>query len=442
MIHLAAAQPPLNNGDTAWVLVSAALVLLMTPGLAFFYGGMVRGKNVLGMLMQNYVAIGIVSVLWVLFVYSLAFGNSGFGGFAGNLHQFGLGHMNESVAGYSLTIPPLAFVAFQLMFAIITPALITGSTADRFKFSSYCIFIGLWVTLVYGPIAHWVFSPTGWLFKQGAEDFAGGTVVHANAGAAGIAMAILLGRRTGWPRNAMKPHNVPYVLLGAGLLWFGWFGFNAGSSLGANNLAAYAFVNTNTATAAALLGWIIVEKLRDGHSTTLGAASGAVAGLVAITPAAGFVSPVGAIFLGLIAGAVCSLCTTIKFKLKLDDALDVGAVHLVGGILGALLIGFFGTSATGVGVDGIFYGGGGHLLWLQAKDVGATVGYSFVATMAIGLALKYTIGLRMSEEQELAGMDESLHAESAYDFNALTSSSYSSGGLGTASHSHRTGVNA
>jgi Amt family ammonium transporter len=424
------------------VLASAALVLLMTPGLAFFYGGMVRGKNVLGMLMQNYVAIGIVSVLWVLFVYSLAFSTSGFGGFAGNLHQFGLGHMNEPVPGYSLTIPPLAFVAFQLMFAIITPALITGSTADRFKFSSYCIFIGLWVTLVYGPIAHWVFSPEGWLFKQGAEDFAGGTVVHANAGAAGIAMAILLGRRHGWPKTAMKPHNVPYVLLGAGLLWFGWFGFNAGSALGANNLAGYAFVNTNTATAAALLGWIIVEKVRDGRSTTLGAASGAVAGLVAITPAAGFVSPVGAIFLGLIAGAVCSLCTTIKFKLKLDDALDVGAVHLVGGILGALLIGFFGTASTGVGVDGIFYGGGGHLLWLQAKDVGATVGYSFVATMIIGLALKYTIGLRMTQEQEQVGMDESLHAESAYDFNALSSGSFSSSTLSLSSPTERTGVNA
>ena len=330
MIHLAAALPAPDTGDTAWVLVSAALVLLMTPGLAFFYGGMVRGKNVLGMLMQNYVAIGVVSVLWVLVVYSLAFGKSGFGGFAGNLHQWGLGHMNEPVVGgVGATIPPLAFVAFQLMFAVITPALITGSTADRFKFSSYVVFIGLWVVLVYAPIAHWVFSPEGWLFQKGAEDFAGGTVVHANAGAAGIAMAILLGRRKGWPKERMRPHNVPYVLLGAGLLWFGWFGFNAGSSLGANNLTGYAFVNTNTATAAALLGWLIVEKLRDGHATTLGAASGAVAGLVAITPAAGFVSPVGAIFLCLIAGAVCSSWTTIKFKLGLDDALDVGAAHVV-----------------------------------------------------------------------------------------------------------------
>ncbi len=447
-IHLAAVSPAVahpNSGDTAWVLASAALVLLMTPGLAFFYGGMVRGKNVLGMLMQNYVAIGVVSVMWVLVVYSLAFGNSGFGGFAGNLHQFGLFHINEPVAGNSaLTIPPLAFMAFQLMFAIITPALITGSTADRFKFSAYVIFIALWVTLVYGPIAHWVFSPTGWLFKQGAEDFAGGTVVHANAGAAGVAMAILLGRRTGWPKTAMKPHNVPYVLLGAGLLWFGWFGFNAGSALAANNLAGYAFVNTNTATAAALLGWIIVEKLRDGHATTLGAASGAVAGLVAITPAAGFISPVGSIFLGLIAGSICCLCTTLKFKLGLDDALDVGAVHLVGGVLGALLIGFFGTHAVNsLAQNGVFYGGGGHLLWLQAKDVGATVGYSFVATMIIGLALKHTIGIKMSDEQQLIGMDESLHAESAYDFNALTAGSIGSSSLHSSiSMAHRTEVKA
>jgi Amt family ammonium transporter len=333
------------------------------------------------------------------------------------------------------------------MFAVITPALITGSTADRFKFSSYVVFIGLWVVLVYAPIAHWVFSPEGWLFQKGAEDFAGGTVVHANAGAAGIAMAILLGRRKGWPKERMRPHNVPYVLLGAGLLWFGWFGFNAGSSLGANNLAGYAFVNTNTATAAALLGWLIVEKLRDGHATTLGAASGAVAGLVAITPAAGFVSPVGAIFLGLIAGAVCSSCTTIKFKLGLDDALDVGAVHLVGGVLGALLIGFFGTTKTGVGANGIFYGGGGHLLKLQAEAVGAAVGYSFVATMIIGFILKHTIGIRMSDEQQMVGMDESLHAESAYDFNALSAGSFSGSSFATSSVlsstlGHRTEVQA
>src|SRR3954452_1101392 len=382
-----------DAGNTAWVLASAALVLLMTPGLAFFYGGMVRSKNVLGMLMQNYVAIGIVSVVWVLVAYSLAFGANGiFGGFAGNLHQSGLEHMTEQVAGYNgplaQTIPPIVFVAFQLMFAVITPALITGASADRLKFGAYCLFIGIWLLVVYAPIAHWVFSPEGWLFQKGAEDFAGGTVVHANAGAAGLALAIVLGKRLGWKKDPMRPHTLPFTLLGAGLLWFGWFGFNAGSALGANGLAGVAFVNTNTATAAAMLGWILVEKLRDGHPTTLGAASGAVAGLVAITPAAGFVSPMGAIILGLIAGAVCCYATGIKFKFGFDDALDVVGVHLVGGVVGALLIGFLGsTRATGIGIDGLFYGGGWHLLKLQAMAVGAAVGYSFVATLVIAKAI-------------------------------------------------------
>jgi ammonium transporter, Amt family len=420
-----------DSGATAWVLASAALVLLMTPGLAFFYGGMVRSKNVLGMLMQNFVAIGVVSVLWVLVVYSLAFGKSGFGGFAGNLHQFGLGHMSEQVAGYTggsaQVIPPLVFVAFQLMFAVITPALITGATADRLKFGAYVVFIAIWVVLVYAPIAHWVFSPEGWLFQKGAEDFAGGTVVHANAGAAGLAMAIVLGRRVGWRKEPMRPHNLPFTLLGAGLLWFGWFGFNAGSALGANNLAGYAFVNTNTATAAAMLGWILVEKLRDGHSTTLGAASGAVAGLVAITPAAGFVSPVGSIILGLIAGAVCSLAVALKFKFGFDDALDVVGVHLVGGVVGALLIGFLGTKATGIGINGVFYGGGWHLMKLQLIAVGACVGFSFVATLIIGKVLDMVMGLRLSRDQELEGMDTVLHAETAYEFGSVHAGSFGGG---------------
>jgi Amt family ammonium transporter len=419
----------LDAGNTAWVLASAALVLLMTPGLAFFYGGMVRSKNVLGMLMQNYVAIGIVSVVWVVVAYSLAFGQNGvFGGFAGNLHQFGLGHMGEQVAGYqgplAQTIPPLVFVAFQLMFAVITPALITGATADRLKFGAYCVFIGVWLLLVYAPIAHWVFSPEGWLFKKGAEDFAGGTVVHANAGAAGLALAIVLGKRLGWKKDPMRPHNLPFTLLGAGLLWFG---FNAGSALGANNLAGYAFVNTNTATAAAMLGWIIVEKLRDGHATTLGAASGAVAGLVAITPAAGFVSPMGSIALGFIAGALCSLAVLLKYKLGYDDALDVVGVHLVGGVAGALLIGFFGTDATGVGINGIFYGGGAHLLRLQAEAVGVAVGYSFVATLVIAKVIDLVMGLRLTKDQELEGMDTVLHAETAYDFGGVTAGGFSPG---------------
>ncbi|MFL6240914.1 MAG: ammonium transporter [Actinomycetes bacterium] len=398
----------------------------MTPGLAFFYGGMVRSKNVLGMLMQNYVTIGIVSVLWVLVVYSIAFGkDAGVHGLFGNLHQFGLAHMGEQVAGYVSadgkntylqTIPPLVFVGFQLMFAVITPALITGSIADRVKFGAFCVFIAVWIIVIYGPIAHWVFSPEGWLFKKGAEDFAGGTVVHANAGAAGLALCLIVGRRIGWPKEQMKPHNVPFVLLGAAMLWFGWFGFNAGSALGANNLAGYAFINTNTATAAAMLGWLLVEKLRDGHATTLGAASGAVAGLVAITPACGFVSPLGSIAIGLIAGALCCACTVLKYKLGFDDSLDVVAVHLVGGVTGALLIGFFGTKATGIGIDGVFYGGGWHLMRLQILVVACAVGYSFVGTLVIGKVIDLVMGLRLRPDDEREGMDSVLHAESAYEF--------------------------
>jgi ammonium transporter, Amt family len=424
----------IDTGNTAWVLASAALVLLMTPGLAFFYGGMVRSKNVLGMLMQNFVAIGIVSVLWVLVAYSLAFSNSGLGGFVGDLHQFGLGHMTQTVAGYTgplaQSIPPLVFVAFQLMFAVITPALITGATADRLKFGAYCVFITVWLLVVYAPIAHWVFSPEGWLFQKGAEDFAGGTVVHANAGAAGLAMAILLGKRRGWKKDPMRPHNLPFTLLGAGLLWFGWFGFNAGSALGANNLAGLAFVNTNTATAAAMLGWLVVEKLRDGHPTTLGAASGAVAGLVAITPAAGFVSPVGSIILGLIAGAVCALAVGLKYRLGYDDALDVVGVHLVGGVAGALLIGLLGsTRANGgvAGINGLFYGGGWQLMRLQVIAVVCAVGYSFVATLVIGKVIDLVIGLRITPDQEQEGMDTALHAETAYEFGSVTAGTFSPG---------------
>ncbi len=414
----------LDTGNTAWLLASAALVLLMTPGLAFFYGGMVRAKNVLGMLMQNFFCMGIVAVLWVLISYSIAFGdtNSVWGGF----HFAGLGHLNEQVPGYTdaaaQTIPPIVFIAFQLMFAVITPALITGATADRWKFGPFVLFIGLWAVLVYAPLAHWVFSPEGWLFKRGAEDFAGGTVVHINAGIASLVVAAILGKRRGWPRDNFRPHNVPFVLLGAGLLWFGWFGFNAGSALGANNLAGIAFVNTNTATAAALIGWLIVEKIRDGHPTTLGAASGAVAGLVAITPACGFVSPMGAMLLGVLAGAICCLCTTIKFKLGLDDSLDVGAVHLVGGIFGALAIGFLGdSSATGIGVDGVFKGGGWELMRTQLIAVSSAMVYSAVVTFIIAFLINLVWKMKLSEDQELEGMDTVLHNESAYEYGGLIS---------------------
>lgn len=410
-----------NSGDVAWILASTALVLLMTPGLALFYGGMVRAKNVLGMMMQNFAAIGVVSLVWVWVTYSLAFGPDWGGhGIIGTLHFFGLSHSTQAVPGYSgalsQTIPPLLFMAFQMMFAIITPALITGGSADRLKFGAFLLFITVWSIVVYAPVAHWVFSPNGWLFKRGAEDFAGGTVVHINAGIAGIAVALVVGKRKGWPKRAMPPHNIPLVLLGAALLWFGWFGFNAGSALGANMLSVNAFVNTNTATAAALLGWILVERLRDGKPTTLGAASGAVAGLVAITPACGFVNIVGATVIGVAAGIVCALAVRLKFALKIDDALDVGGVHFIGGMLGALLIGFFGTAAVG-GVNGIFHGGGASLLGHQALAVAVVAVYSFVVSWLLAMAIEKTIGFRISEEAEDEGMDLALHAESAYEFN-------------------------
>ncbi|MGI8869747.1 MAG: ammonium transporter [Mycobacteriales bacterium] len=411
----------IDTGNTAWVLASAALVLLMTPGLAFFYGGMVRRKNVLGMLMQNFACIAIVSVVWVLVSFSLSFG--GGSGFVGNFHFAGLQHMTEMLPGYTgsaaQTIPPMVFVVFQLMFAVITPALITGSTADRWKFGAFVAFVVAWSVLVYAPIAHWVFSPEGWLFKRGALDFAGGTVVHVNAGVAGLAMALVLGKRRGWPKQDMRPHNVPFVMLGAGLLWFGWFGFNAGSALGANNLAGYAFVNTNTATAAALLGWIMVEKVKYRKATTLGAASGAVAGLVAITPAAGFVSPLGSLAIGLLAGVICPLAIGLKTKLGYDDSLDVVGVHLVGGIIGSLCVGLFATVDTNAaGRDGLFYGGGGGLLGDQALAVICVMAYSFLATFIIGKVIGLIMRNKLTEEEEIAGMDLVLHGESGYELGA------------------------
>jgi len=435
----AQAEPEIDTGNTAWVLASSALVLFMTPGLAFFYAGMVRAKNALGMLMQNYVVIGLVSVIWVLLTYSLAFGvDWGGHGFIGTLHFAGLANIDEAVPGYSgplaQSIPPVAFVVFQMMFAIITPALITGSTADRLKFGGFVAVMALWAILVYAPVAHWVFSPNGWLFKLGAEDFAGGTVVHANAGIAGVALALVVGRRRGWPRQPMPPHSLPLTILGAGMLWFGWFGFNAGSALAANGLAAQAFVNTNTATAAALLAWIATEKIKGGKSTTLGAASGAVAGLVAITPACGYVNVVGALFIGIIAGALCALATSVKFRFKLDDSLDVAAVHLIGGVTGALLIGFFGTSTIG-GADGLFYGGGIGLLGKQAAAVGAVIGFTFVVTFLIGKLVSATIGLRLDESAEYEGLDTSQHAETAYELGLVLArgrvTSGPSGGAGT-----------
>jgi Amt family ammonium transporter len=422
--------PPINYGDTAWVLASSALVLLMTPGLALFYGGMVRTKSVLNMLMMNFATIAVVSVLWVFYGYSLSFTTDRFHRLIGGSDAFGLRGTFEALTGPDGDkIPVLAFSAFQLMFAIITPALISGAVADRIKFKSWLIFVALWTTVVYFPVAHWVFffdnGNGGWIAEGiKAFDFAGGTAVHVNAGAAALALALVAGKRVGWPKEKFKPHNLPMVLLGAALLWFGWFGFNAGSALAANGLSAIAFVNTQVATGAALLGWIIVEWLRDGKPTTLGAASGAVAGLVAITPACATIEPMGAIALGLIAGALCALAVGLKYRFGFDDALDVVGVHLVGGATGALLIGFLAApfiAGTG-GVKGLLYGGGPAQLGKQAIAVVAVGAYSFVFAWLIGMAIEKTIGLRITTEAEVDGIDTAEHAESAYDFAPTTGS--------------------
>jgi len=410
----------INTGDTAWVLASAALVLLMTPGLAFFYGGMVRSKSVLNMLMMSFTTIGIVSLLWVLFGFSVAFGDakSGFWGGLGDLGMTGLAD-KITVNGSVYPIPLLVFAAFQLMFAVITPALVSGAIADRARFGTWMAFVAIWVTIVYFPVAHWVFdfgdakgNGAGWLANLGVLDFAGGTAVHVNAGAAGLALALVLGKRVGWKRDPMRPHNLTLVMLGAGLLWFGWFGFNAGSALGANALASVAFMNTQLATGVAVLGWMLVERFRDGHYTSLGAASGAVAGLVAITPACAFVSPLGACLLGLLAGAVCALAVGLKWRLGFDDSLDVVGVHLVGGALGSVSLGFLALDG------GLFYGGDISLLGKQALAVVAVGGFSFVLAYAIGKVLDMTVGFRADQESEVEGIDLAAHAESAYDLHS------------------------
>jgi Amt family ammonium transporter len=414
---------PLDTGDTAWVLGATALVLFMTPGLALFYGGMVRGKNVLGMLMQNIFAMGLIGIVWAAVGFSLAFGDSG--GFIGDF-EFAFmkdlapvdaeGQLLNFLPGLEfLTIPPIIFFGFQMMFAIITPALITGATADRLKFKSYALFIALWSVLVYSPLAHWVFSPTGWLFKRGALDFAGGTAIHINAGIAALVMVAIIGKRRGYPDQPMHPHNLPMTMIGTGILWFGWFGFNAGSAGAANSVAAQALVNTSLAASAAMLGWLIVERLKDGHATTLGGASGAVAGLVAITPCAGYVGGMAPIAIGAIAGAVCYFAIGIKRALKLDDSLDVIAVHLIGGVVGSLLLGFFAdVTINPAGFDGVFFGGGTDLLVDQLTAVGAALLYSAVVTFIIAKGVDLVFGLRIDEDAEDTGLDLSQHAETAY----------------------------
>jgi Amt family ammonium transporter len=413
----------INAGDTAWVLASAALVLFMTPGLAIFYGGMVRAKNVLAMLMQNFFSMGLVSFLWAAVAYSLAF--HGTGRYIGNLD---LAWMHDvatvPATGFgALPIPPLSFLAFQLMFAIITPALITGAIADRMKFSAWFWFLGIWLVVVYTPVAHWVFSPAGWLFRRGALDFAGGTVVHINAGIAALAVVLVLGRRSGWPQHPTPPHSLPLTLLGTGILWFGWFGFNAGSALGANAVAAQAFVNTNMAAAAAMLSWLLFERLKGGHPTTLGAGSGAVAGLVAITPCAGFVGGMVPIYIGLVAGALCYFACSLKFRFGFDDALDVVGVHLVGGIVGSLLLGLFADRAFNPAVvhQGVFVSGSWELMGDQVIAVVATVVWSFTVTFVIVKVLDRVFpgGIRVSAENEELGLDLSQHAEVGYSLDRV-----------------------
>ena len=409
----------LDSGNTAWVLISTALVLFMTPGLALFYGGMVRSKNVLGMLMQNLFAMGLLAVLWVALVFSLAFGDAGNAGFIGNFDYVWLKDVGPALTDQEflsfLTIPFVLFCAYQMTFAIITPALITGATADRLKFSAYAVFIGVWLVLVYGPLAHMVFGG-GWLADMGALDFAGGAVVHMNAGAAALALVLLLGRRKGYPDTPMPPHNLPMTVLGTGILWLGWAGFNAGSALAADGVAAQAIMNTFLAASAAKLGWLVVERIKGGHATTLGAASGAVAGLVAITPCAGFVGGMAPVYIGAFTGAVCYLALGLKKAFKFDDSLDVIAVHLVGGLVGSILLGLFADSTINGAVtnEGLFLGGGGDLLIDQIVASVVTLAFSFVASIIIGKVIDLTIGLRVSDEDEDLGLDLSQHAEVAY----------------------------
>jgi Amt family ammonium transporter len=415
ILTLAAAAPKIDTGNTAFMLLSAALVLLMTPGLAFFYGGMVRVKSVLNMLMMSFISIAIITILWTLYGFSIAFDTGN--GFLGGFDWVGMRHIGLTEPFATYNIPIYAFAVFQLMFAIITPALISGALADRVKIVAWSVYIALWATLVYFPVAHWVWEPTtGWLFKYGVIDFAGGTAVHINAGAAALGAILVIRKRVGFKKDPFRPHNLPLVMLGAGLLWFGWFGFNAGSWLGADGVSAVAFTNTQVATAAAMLGWLLYERIKHGAFTTLGAASGAVSGLVAITPACGSVSPLGAIAVGVIAGVLCAAAVGLKYKFNFDDSLDVVGVHLVGGVVGSLLIGLFATGGVGQTAKGLFYGGGLDQLGKQFVGVGAVLGYSLVVSAILAFLIDKTIGFTVDEDVEVAGIDQAEHAETAYDY--------------------------
>ncbi|MEW2497124.1 ammonium transporter [Streptomyces nodosus] len=417
-VTLAADASRLSSADTGFMLICSALVMLMTPGLAFFYGGMVRVKSTLNMLMMSFISLGIVTLLWVFYGFALAFGTDR-GSFVGWTSAFaGFSGIDRLQLWDGTTIPVFAFAVFQLMFAVITPALISGALADRVKFTAWSVFLVLWVTIVYFPVAHWVWGEGGWAHDLGVIDFAGGTAVHINAGAAALGVILVIGKRVGFQKDPMRPHSLPLVMLGAGLLWFGWFGFNAGSWLGNDDgVSALMFVNTQIATGAAMLAWLAWERFRHGAFTTLGAASGAVAGLVAITPSGGAVSPLGAIAVGAVAGVLCSMAVGLKYRLGYDDSLDVVGVHMVGGVVGSLLIGFLADGKGQSAAKGLFYGGGPGQLGKQCAGVFAVLAYSLIASAVLAFLLDRTIGMRVTQDTEISGVDRAQHAETAYDFS-------------------------
>ena len=436
MLPLNAAASSLDTGDTAWLLAASALVLLMAPGLALFYGGMVRSKSVLNMIMMSFGTLAAVCILWAIVGYSIAFGDDLGLGLVGDPTQyFGLGELLAEGSNGESTVPLILFAMFQGLFCVITGALVSGAIADRARFGAWIVFVSVWTLLVYAPIAHWIFDFSsgdhvgGWMANNlGVIDFAGGTAVEICSGASALALALVLGRRIGFGKDPMRPHNLTLVMLGAGLLWFGWFGFNAGSALGANHKAAVMFVTTLLAGAAGSFGWLLVERIRDGHATSLGAASGLVSGLVAITPSCGSLSPMGSIAMGVAAGIICALAVGLKYRWGYDDSLDVVGVHLVGGLVGTIGIGLIGTAAAPTAVDGLFYGGGFDQLGRQVLGAGAVLLYAFVVSGIIGLVVDRLMGFRIDEEHEINGIDLVVHAETAYDLHATAGSR--SGGTG------------
>ncbi|WP_395694216.1 ammonium transporter [Nocardioides sp.] len=442
---LAAPSSGLDTGDTAWLLAAAALVLLMAPGLALFYGGMVRSKSVLNMMMMTFGALAVITVLWVLVGYSLAFGDDVGAGLVGDPTQYaGLGQLMSAASNGASHVPLILFAVFQGLFCVITGALVSGAIADRARFGAWLVFVAVWTLLVYAPVAHWVFDVDGdghsggWLVNQvGLVDFAGGTAVEICSGASGLALALVLGHRVGFGRDPMRPHNLTLVMLGAGLLWFGWFGFNAGSALSAGQTSAVVFTTTLVAGAAGSLGWLVLERFRDGHATSLGAASGMVAGLVAITPSCGSLTPLGAAAMGAVAGVVCAWAVGLKYRFRYDDSLDVVGVHLVGGLVGTLGIGLIATAAAPTGVDGLFYGGGLDQLGRQLVGAVAVLVYALVVSGVIGLVVDKLLGFRIDEEHEVSGIDMVVHAETAYDLHATAGTrSAGHGMLGGIAH-HR-----